>query len=598
MFEIIRNSLKDFRFSYKKYLSFALIYMLLTSFLFVPIISFLFNRMLLIIGSGSLLNADVYRIGLSPEGLVGMLVISLLAVVILFIEFGVMIVIAQKQFFNKNILVSEALITTLRSLPKLLGFGIFQLIILSFLMVPFMDLTGLPALFDINFTIFITDQYYGASYLLLFIYILVFLAAIFVLLRLIFTLHFIFIEGNTIWQGMKSSWRMAKSNKLKIIFNIILLNIILFLTGFLFVTVLSYIPVFTEAFFLGDVIKSYLLTFSSYMMIIFSLLLIPVNTIIITRLFFRFKKNQGDILEDNVKIYGSKNITAFENRVTRFFTKRKYTLVAVVLIYITSMFLINFTVNDNIVYLKWNVQVAAHRGDLHSAPENSLSSIRAAIDKRVDVVEIDVMLTKDGVVVLNHDSDLQRVAGVPRDIIDMTYEETQEVDIGRLFSDEFIGERIPTLDEALVEMKEENVKVLVDIKVEDTSRNREFAEKIVDLIEYHDMVEVSYVQAFNNQILQEVRELNDDIKLGQILYIAAGNLSGLDVDFYTIRQTMLSDRFIENAKRQNREVWVWTVNRERHIREVLKYDIDGIITDYPERVQSMLGIEFATDTNE
>ncbi|PIB61844.1 glycerophosphodiester phosphodiesterase family protein, partial [Pseudomonas sp. 2995-3] len=108
-------------------------------------------------------------------------------------------------------------------------------------------------------------------------------------------------------------------------------------------------------------------------------------------------------------------------------------------------------------------------------------------------------------------------------------------------------------------------------------KNPEFASKIVELIEAYDIEDVTYVQAFNYDVLQEVRKVNPDIRIGQILYLAAGNLSAIDVDFYTIRQTMLSDRFIEKAKEQNREVWVWTVNLERNIREVLKYDIDGII---------------------
>jgi glycerophosphoryl diester phosphodiesterase len=72
---------------------------------------------------------------------------------------------------------------------------------------------------------------------------------------------------------------------------------------------------------------------------------------------------------------------------------------------------------------------------------------------------------------------------------------------------------------------------------------------------------------------------------------SAGNVSSLDVDFYTISQNMLSDRFIDQAHRLDREVWVWTVNIERNMREVLKYDVDGIITDFPERLQMLVGVE-------
>jgi glycerophosphoryl diester phosphodiesterase len=69
----------------------------------------------------------------------------------------------------------------------------------------------------------------------------------------------------------------------------------------------------------------------------------------------------------------------------------------------------------------------------------------------------------------------------------------------------------------------------------------------------------------------------------------AGNSNILDVDFYTIKQSMLSEAFIKNAHKQGRSIWVWTVNDEVNIKEVLKYDVDGIITDYPKRVQDIMG---------
>src|SRR5690554_3723088 len=108
MFQLIKLSFIDFYKSYKKYISFALLYMLLTSFFAVPMISFIFNRMLLMLGPGTLLNADVYKIALSLPGFVGMLLISFIVLVIYFLQFGVIIIISQKTYFSKNLLISEA----------------------------------------------------------------------------------------------------------------------------------------------------------------------------------------------------------------------------------------------------------------------------------------------------------------------------------------------------------------------------------------------------------------------------------------------------------------------------------------------------------
>ncbi|MRH43201.1 glycerophosphodiester phosphodiesterase [Aquibacillus halophilus] len=591
MFELLSSSFQDFKKSYKKYLSFEFIYMLLASLIFIPLISFIFNRMLKMMGTGALLNAEVYKIGLSLTGMIGMLLISFLAVVILFVEFGVIIIIAQKRYFNKSIFVSEGIVTTIKKLPKLLGFGIFPLILILFLILPFIDSSNLPALLDFNWPIILTSKIYG-SYFISLLYLVVFLLFTYLLIRSIFTFHYIFSEDMSIREAIKCSWKITKQNKLKILFNLFLLNLIIFVAGFLLITVISYLVTVVDTRIIGNVVESYLITFSSYMTIIFSLLSIPINIIIITRLFYRFKSSQGELVEDQLVLHSNKKLNSFESYVTKFFTKKKHTFVSVVIIFLTGLFLINYTVNENIVYLKWDVSVASHRGDLKNAPENSMSSVRSAIDKGVDAVEIDVQMTQDGVIVLNHDMDLRRTADVSSQIKDMTYEEVSKIDIGRLHSEEYVGEKIPKLDQVLEVVKQEDVTLIIDVKSVDS--NSEFAESVVELIEKYEMEDAVYIQAFENDILQEIRNINNSIKIGQILFLSAGNLSNLDVDFYTIRQSMLTERFINNAKRQNREVWVWTVNIERNMKEVLKYDIDGIITDYPERAQNVLGLDFTT----
>lgn len=587
--EIVKSSLQDFYLSYKKYLAFALIYMLFSSFLFVPFISFVFNRVLKAIGTGTLLNGEVYRIGLSSIGFIGMLMISFIMVVILFVEFGVMIMIAQQTYFKRNILVSEAFVTTVRKLPALLGFGMIQLMFIFLMIIPFIDSPVFPTLLDFNVPIILTNELNDMSTFVLALFLCVLILGIFLFTRLIFTLHYIFIEEKSVWYAMKHSWKITKYNKLHIIVNLLMLNFLFSITGFLIMSFLSYIPNLTETIVLSHIIEDYLVAFSSFMTITISLLFIPLNIIITTRLLYRFKQHKGELVENQLTIYDAKKLTSFENSVTHFLNEKKYSSILLIIIYVSSVVIANGTVNDQIVYLKWNVQVAAHRGDVHKAPENSLSSIEAALEQGVDAIEIDVKTTKDGRIILNHDSTLSRVAGVPERVEELNYEELSHVDIGRLFSDEFIGEKIPTLSEALDRLSEENVNVIIDVKLTDLTRSSKMAKSIVDLVKIYGLEDATYVQSFDNEFLQEVRRQDSTIKIGQILFLSAGSLNNLDVDFYTIRQTMLSQRFIDNARELNREVWVWTVNNPRNIKEVLKYDINGIITDYPERVQRMTG---------
>lgn len=591
MFGLLINSLLDFRTTYKKHLTFEFLYMFITSLVFIPILAYISNKMIRAMGASSLLNSEVFKIGLSYSGLIGMITICFLAVFIMFIEFGVIIILSHKKYFNKQMVISDAFITTIRKTPKLFGLGLLQLMLFLLFIIPFVDSSLSSAVFEgINIPIFLTSRIYD-SFVFLIVYAAILLVVIYLLLRWIFTIHFVIIEGKSIKNALNCSLELTKRHKINILIQLLLLNIVIYVVGLTIVSGTTYIASLMEATMIRYLIENYLITFSSFIALIFSLLLTPINIIIITRLFYRYKREQGETVEDKLKTYKNSKLKIFENKFFGFFNKRKYLFLSVLIIYMTGLFLVNYVINDNIVYLKWSVSVAGHRGDMYNAPENSISSVRSAIDKGLDAVEVDVQMTSDGIVVLNHDITLRRVAGIPDQVIDLTYAELVQLEIGSHFSDEFTGEKIPTLAQVLQLMEEVKGQVKLIVEIKPYAPSEEIAKKVVALIERYELEEDCYIQSFDYEVLQEVRKANPDIKIGQIMYFAAGNLSNLDVDFYTINQSMLSDRFILNARKEEREVWVWTVNIERNIKEVLKFDINGIITDYPEKVQYLVGLK-------
>ncbi|RXZ76712.1 glycerophosphodiester phosphodiesterase [Paenibacillaceae bacterium] len=592
MMRLFKQSLLDFRRTYKKQLIFEYIFMLATSFIFVPINSYIFNRVVHAFGTGSLLNGDVYKIVLSYKGIAGLLGISLIAVLVLFIEFGVLIIISQKKYFGKDVLISDALITTLRRTPIIFGFGMLQLMIFLLFLIPFIESPLSSSLLSyFNVPIFFNSQLHDTSNLMLAAYGAAFLVLVYLILRWVFVLHYIVIEGQTTRAAIRSSLTLTKNKRITILLYLFLLNALIVFAGFIVLSPLTFLPAWLDLDLLNYFTKNYSLTLSGFLTYLFALLLAPLNLTFLTRLYYRFNRIQGRESADRLYVYRIGWLSKLEKRLTWIFRRRgkRYTLiVSSIIIYFLGAFLISYAVNDNLIYAKWHVMIAAHRGDKLQAPENSLSAVRSAIEKNVDAVEIDVQLTKDGVVVLNHDYMLTRVAGVSKRVSDMNYAEIAQLDIGYLYSDEFVGERIPTLAQVMEEAKD-RVKLLIEIKP--YGDGEELARKVVELIEAYDMADVSYIQSFDNPVLRVVRSLNDEIKIGQILYFAAGDLSTLDVDFYTIEQTMLSKKLIDEAHLNGREVWVWTVNIERNLREVLKYNIDGIITNYPEKVHQLIDID-------
>ena len=109
------------------------------------------------------------------------------------------------------------------------------------------------------------------------------------------------------------------------------------------------------------------------------------------------------------------------------------------------------------------VEIVGHRGASYDAPENTLASIRLAWQQQADAVEFDVWQSKDGQIVLLHDKDTKRTAGVEGKVDERTYAELSRLDVGSWKSPEFAGEKIATLSEAL-KLTPAGKRVFIEVK--------------------------------------------------------------------------------------------------------------------------------------
>ncbi|GEN46033.1 glycerophosphoryl diester phosphodiesterase membrane domain-containing protein [Alkalibacillus haloalkaliphilus] len=583
MFQVFNNSLNDFRKTYPKHITFALIYTVLTSVLFMPIISFIFNRILMLIGAPTVINHDVYSIALSYSGAIALTVVGLMVFALIFIEFGVFIVLAQQHFFNQSITLANAFLTAVSKTPKLISVSILPLIMVLFLLVPFVETPIDRVVYDLNMDI-LYSGHLSLSYLSIAVYFGLLVLVLYIILRWIFAIHYIVIEGLNVRKAIKQSMRLTKGNKKSVLVNVIAINLLIFALSTLLIYLISLIPSGMVGTIIGDLIEHYLVTISTVIAALSTLVLVPINMIILTRLFYQFKQDYDEVT-DKLKVVESKKLAKTERKAFKFFKSKRYLVVLLLIVYVTGVFAYNQTVSGNLVYLDWSVEVASHRGDSVNAPENSMSGVQSAIEKGINVIEIDIQLTEDGVAVLHHDMSLMRMAGEPERISELTYEELSELEIGSSYSEEYAGEPIPKLEDVIEVAQEAGVRLLLDLKPDDNEA--ELAQEIVRLIEEYEAENDFYAMAFNNQVLREIRALNEDIEIGQILFTAVGDLSRLDVDFYTVHQTMLSESLVEEARQDGRGVWVWSTNIDRTANQILQYDVDGIITKTPDVVLRM-----------
>lgn len=205
----------------------------------------------------------------------------------------------------------------------------------------------------------------------------------------------------------------------------------------------------------------------------------------------------------------------------------------------------------------------AHRGFSSVYPENTIPAIKGAIDKGFYGCEFDIHTTKDGVWVLNHDSDIDKMSDGTGKISEMTYEDLQKytIDNGNGIKD-CPDLKFPTLDEALTEIEKSEIVPFIEIKGYDPVA----FSLLLDTIEKYNLSEKAVIISFDMEALLGIREISKNIKLMYLtnnltkedvdICINNGNI-GVDINFGNISK--MKDALIY-ADENGLETAAWTVD--------------------------------------
>ena len=236
-----------------------------------------------------------------------------------------------------------------------------------------------------------------------------------------------------------------------------------------------------------------------------------------------------------------------------------------------------------------------HRGVPSEAPENTMPAFQAAIDAGVDGVEMDVMDTADGVIIVAHDYDLESSTEGTGYYWERTYEEIASLNASHRWAGGYELTRIPRLEEVLALFSDD---ILVNLELK-TRRWRVpgLEKKVVELVRRHRNVRRTIISSFNPYSLLKVRLLEPALAIGY-------NWWNLDVPWYLRRPTfvnlvhpdclhpgshMVTPEVIAWAHRKGMKVNVWTVNNRPMIEYLRSIGVDGIFTDFPQLVHQVNG---------
>lgn len=232
--------------------------------------------------------------------------------------------------------------------------------------------------------------------------------------------------------------------------------------------------------------------------------------------------------------------------------------------------------------IRKRIFVIAHRGAHEAAPENSLASIRTAIELGCDYVELDVRKTRDGKLVLMHDSDVDRTTDGKGKVDQLTFDEIRSFKFDGKVAENFPQEVVPTFDEALA-LCRGKIGIYLDHKSGDVP-------ELLEALKRHDMITKTIVYS-SHEMLRKFKQLepsiwimpdhpDDPMKISQL----AEDLHPETMDGGLMRWNREQ---VETAHRHKVEVWVdilGLVDNEPGYKYALEIGVDAIQTDHPSAV--------------
>lgn len=233
--------------------------------------------------------------------------------------------------------------------------------------------------------------------------------------------------------------------------------------------------------------------------------------------------------------------------------------------------------------------VIAHRGASGHAPENTMAAFRRAVELGAEFIETDLHLTRDSQLVAIHDDTLDRTTNASGLVTSYTLAELRRLDAGAWFGPEFAGQRIPTLDEILAFAREHDIVFYLEIKPGGAWRPEH---ALVAALQNSDAVNRVVILCFDAEVLRTVRELDSSLMTGLLADRPAADLVDRAVRAGARQLAphweLVSQELVRQAHAAGLPVVPWTVNQPEPMQALLRLGVDGIMTDYPDRLITVL----------
>ena len=525
------------------------------------LISRIFQLALTLAGEEHLDKNNILHILTNPYSFVILNLLVLIVAFFMFIEFSILTFTIYGQLTEKQYSFRSILDNAWTKTKNLAGFQTLFFIFYFLITIPTINF-GVKSVLAKNLFIpkFISSEIMKTNSGLI-IWGLIMIVFAYLNLRLIFTLPLTAVGDENILDSIKRSWELTKTGKRKLVLTILLFEIIYLLIAAVLTGVITYICIYFDNAGNNPIIQT--LFFSSISGIIFFVGVISKVTVITSLITVLIDHN-----EISEKLVNNLNENKKKSRLVVTLT----TVIIVVAVLVNGFNMYGNGVNKNI-------KTIAHRGYVAKGVENSIEALEGAAEVGADYVEFDIILTKDNKFVVMHDYNLKRLAGLNKRVQDMNFDEV----VGLTIKQGDYTSKIPSLEEFVNKAKELKMNLVIELKPHGAEPSN-YIDILLDEVKRLKLENYKFM-SLNSKVMEELETKAPNLETGYVIPLQFGNFHQSNVDFFVIEDFSYRDRLVEQARKENKQVFVWTINDSALITRYLQSPADGIITDEPELVK-------------
>lgn len=576
MFYDVRQTISRLKSCGRRIVIFELIYKLGATAVVYPLALLLLEGVLRISGVSYLTNEYILKILENPVTWFVIIIILMLFVAYCVYEMAFLVVCYEADMHDSGVRMTDMAVTAFRSMRQILDIKRLRVVLYFFVTVLTVNIVVTCDLILTQTTrnilrMYVINGFWAYKWLIA----AGLVALVIYVIPRIYVFPISMLTGRDIKQARDASKKLVRKNLPKVIAMLIFYNLVILAVVVLFYFIISAVLVagvnLLNMAYMGSAIY---LSVLKYVRIAIKFALvytsIPLSFTLIATTFYSFYK------EDDVVFDIDKCEYEF-----RFSLKRAYAAALTAVIALNAVYIaVGFNKNPfEKIAIFHETTITAHRGSSLSAPENTMAAFELAVENMADYIELDVQMTKDGELVIMHDSNALRTTGVNREISDMTLAEVKQLDAGSYYSADYAGEQVPTLEEVLDYTKG---KIRVNIEIKSGNYGTLVSDKVAELISEKNMMTDCVVTSFEIELLDRVKELKPQIQVGYILVVAYGDFYNMDnVDFFSINAAFLTKRMVDAIHNSGKQIHAWTVNNQSSIKNLTNKGVDNIITDDP-----------------